>query len=235
MTQRSILAGQSPTVIVRAHSNVSVEGWDSDRISADSYSRWGLRIERRSEPEFARIRAKVGEHVLLDVRVDPIGRLQKNAGEKAIEISLGASGKVQVPFDSRVKIYAGKSVDVHDLRGEVTVSAGHDVRIRNVGTLVHLSAGRAVDFECETVKGTNVKFEAGRDLRCYIRGLTSARFMVDDLGGYWEGVIGEGRTRIQLKCGGDATLVTDQTVIGQPPYDLLGKIERPDAAQSTNS
>ena len=36
---------------------------------------------------------------------------------EAIEVSLGASGKVQVPVNSQVKVYAGKSVDV---RGEWT-------------------------------------------------------------------------------------------------------------------
>jgi hypothetical protein len=57
--------------------------------------------------------------------------------------------------------------------------------------------------------------------------LTDAKLMVDDLGGYWAGVIGNGRTTIRLKAGGDVTLVTERTVIAQPPHYILGKIERP--------
>jgi hypothetical protein len=58
--------------------------------------------------------------------------------------------------------------------------------------------------------------------------------MIDDLGGYWEAILGTGRTNIRLKSGGDVTLVTDQDVIGQPPYDTFGKIERPSVAGGEN-
>jgi hypothetical protein len=75
--------------------------------------------------------------------------------------------------------------------------------------------------------GDAVKFEAGRDLRCYVHGLTSARVIVNDLGGAWEGVIGSGNVTVRLKAGGDVTLVTDQKVEAIPPNYLLGQIERP--------
>ena len=231
MTQRSLLVGQTPNVIVRAGGDVSVQGWDNDRVLADTDSRWGLKVERRSESEIARIRARVGDHTLLDVRVDPLGRLKKNVRGEATDVQIGGSGKVSVPLGSTVKVYAGKSVDVQDIRGRVTIYAGSDVRVRNVHTLVHVSAGGSIDFECEQVAGDDVKFTAGRDLRCYIRSLTDAKFMIDDLGGYWEATVGDGRTRILLKAGGDVTLVTDQELTGQPPYDVIGRVERPNAAK----
>ena len=70
------------------------------------------------------------------------------------------------------------------------------------------------------MEGDDVKFTAGRDLRCYIRSVTDATFMLDDLGGYWEGIIGEGRTKIRLKAGGDVTLVTDRDMTSRPPSDV---------------
>ncbi len=234
MTQRSLLVGQTPNVIVRASGDVSVHGWDSDRVLANTESRWGLKVERRNESEIARIRARVGDHTLLDLRVDPLGRLKKNVRSEAIEVQIGGSGKVSVPLGSTVKVYAGKSVEVQDIRGSVTLYAGFNVHVRNVYTLVHVSAGGAIDFECEQVEGDDVKFTAGRDLRCYIRKLIDVRFMIDDLGGYWEAVLGDGRTKIRLKAGGDVTLVTDQELTGQPPYDVIGRVERPNAASSEN-
>ncbi len=234
MTQRSLLVGQNPNVIVRAGGDVSVHGWDNDRVLANTESRWGLKVERRSESEIARIRARVGDVTLLDLRVDPLGRLKKNVRSEAIEVQLSGSGKVSVPLGSTVKVYAGKSVEVQDIRGSVTLYAGFNAHVRNVHTLVHVSAGGSVDFECEQVEGDDVKFTAGRDLRCSIRGLTDARVMVDDLGGYWEGIIGEGRTKVRLKAGGDVTLVTDQVITGQPPYNIIGKIERPNTTSSEN-
>jgi hypothetical protein len=229
MTQRSILAGQTPTVIVRAGGDVRVQGWEGDRVLATTDSRWGLKVERRSESEIARLRAKVGEHVLFDVRVDPLSRTKKDAAE-AIEVQIGGNGEVQVPQGSHVKVYAGKNADAHGLQGSLTLYAGRDVRIGSVQILNHASAGGAIDVECETVAGQEVKLEAGRDLRCHIRNLTHARVMVSDLGGEWEGVIGDGRLKIRLKAGGDVTVVTDQEVIAQPPHYVLGRLERTNAA-----
>lgn len=60
-----------------------------------------------------------------------------------------------------------------------------------------------------------------------MRSLTDARVMVNDSGGYWEGVIGSGRTNIALKAGGDVIIVTEQTVVAQPPAYVLGAVERP--------
>ena len=91
-----------------------------------------------------------------------------------------------------------------------------------------------MDLECETIEGSEVKLTAGRDLRCYIRGLTSALVAVKDLGDSWQGRIGAGEVRLTLKAGGDVTLVTDQTVEALPPDYILGQIERPAASPSAS-
>jgi hypothetical protein len=232
MTRRSILAGQSPSVVVRAGGDVRVEGWDSDRVQAESDSRRGLKVEQHSESEITRARAKVGDHVLFDVRLNVRHTLKKEPLGEVIDVQIGGSGKVYVPLASTVKVYAGQSVDAQDLRGRVAVTAGSNAHVRNVHTLVHASAGGSLDFECEQAAGDEVKFTAGRDLRCAIRSLTDATFMIDDLGGYWEAVLGDGRTKILLKAGGDVTLVTDQAVTSQSPYDAMGNVERPGAASN---
>jgi hypothetical protein len=230
MTQRSILAGQNPSVVIRAGGDVRVEGWDSDRVQADTDSRWGLKVERHSESQIARARAKVGDRVLFDVRFNVRRPLTKEPPGEVIEVQIGDDGTAHVPRNSHVKVYSGKNAEVQDIQGSVVVYAGLDGRVRGVHTLVHVSAGGSLDFECEQVAGDDVKFTAGRDLRCYIRSLTDARFMIDDLGGYWEAIIGEGRTKIRLKAGGDATLVTDRELTSRPPYDVLGKVEHPNTA-----
>jgi hypothetical protein len=214
-------------VVVKAGGDVQVEGWDEERVSADSDSRWGLKVERRRESEIGRVRARIGERVLFDMHIDPIGRKKEERAE-ITEVEIGGSGTVRVPRGSKVKVYAGKSVTLSDVQGAVTVYAGWDVRLRRVHTLVHVSGGGALDLECETLAGEEeAKFSAGRDLRFYVRDLADARVIVNDLGGYWEGMIGDGARKIRLKAGGDVTLVTAQEVKALPPDHMLGNIESP--------
>jgi hypothetical protein len=229
MTQRSIQAGKTPTVIVKAGMDVQVEGWDDERVLASTEHKWGLKIERQSESAVGhvRARAKVGDRVLFDVSTDLLKRKQKGLPEDAIQVHVGGDAVVRVPYGSTVKVYAGRSTEVRDIGGSVTVYAGRDAHLRNIHTLVHASAGRAMDLDCDNLAGDDVKFTAGRDLRIHVRDLTDARVMVNDLGGYWEGLIGDGRRKLRLKAGGDVTLVTDQEVRRRPPDYVLGRIEKP--------
>ena len=229
MTQRSIQAGKTPTVIVKAGMDVQVEGWDDERVLAATEHKWGLKIERGSASAAGhmRARAKVGDRVLFDVSTDLLKRKKKDVPDDAVLVQVGGDATVRVPYGSTVTVYAGRSVDVRDIRGSVTVYAGRDVRLRHVHTLVHVSAGRALDLDCESLAEDNCKFSAGRDLRFYVRDLRDAKIMVDDLGGDWVGVIGDGRRQIRLKAGGDVTVVTDQPIKGQSPDEVLGHIELP--------
>src|SRR5260221_1040815 len=87
---------------------------------------------------------------------------------EAIEVSLGLDGDVQVPLESSVKVYTGKSADVRSIRGSVAIYAGLKVFVRGIRTLVHAASGGAMDFECDNVEGTDIKFSAGGDIRCHI-------------------------------------------------------------------
>lgn len=193
MTQRSMLVGWSPTVVIRAGGEVQVAGWDGDRLEAATEGRWGLQLKQR---------------------------------RGTTEVQIGGSGVVRLPFGSAVTVYSGKSADIRGIRGSLTVYAGGGAFLREVGTIAHLSAGGMVDVTAERVQGSDVKLTAGGSLRCAIRGLRDARLLVSDLGGRWEGVIGDGRATLRLDAGGDVTLVTDQTVVAQPPHYMLGQIEQ---------
>jgi hypothetical protein len=225
MTQRSILAGTNPTVVIRAGANVTVKGTDSDLVTANSDDRWGLKVEKRSEAEFARARAAVGEVVLFDLRFKK-PRAQ-DTPEGVIEVQLGGSGEVMLPFGSNLKVYAGKDIDVQDIRGQVDAFSGLKLNVEEVQCIGNASAGGTMNLDCETMLGDKVEFKAGGDLRFHVRDLTSAHIRVKDLGGFWEAKIGAGEKSVSLKCGGDVTLVTDEKVEPLPPNYVLGKIERP--------
>ncbi len=243
MTQRSMLAGPTPTVVVRAVGSVTVEGWESDRVQANSDSRWGVQIERRKAAHIGRERARaaIGDRVLFDITFDnPFNRsrrLPKDFQGEVIEVQLGGDGQVHVPRGSHLAIYAGRDAEVHHLQDRVTATAGRDLHIRDVQVLIHAAAGGDLDLDCAALEGDEFIFSAGRDLRFYIHDLTDARVMIKDLGTYWEALLGSGRLNIWLKAGGDVTLVTDQEVKPQPPDYMLGNIERPGskASESTST
>jgi hypothetical protein len=194
MTQRSILAGVTPNVVIKAGASVSVKGYNDDRVLVETEDRWGLKVERKGD---------------------------------YITVQLGSNGEVSVPLSSNVKIYAGKNIDAQGLKGQVDAYAGLHLTIRDVYCLGHASAGGKMDVDCQTICEENIAFSAGSDLRFHVQSLTNANFRVNDLGGYWEGRIGDGLISITLKAGGDVTLVTDQQVEALPPNYILGKIETP--------
>ena len=68
MTQRSMPVGQTPTIVIRGN-NITVEGWDSDRIQANNDDRWGVEIEKRQVADVGRERARaaIGDRVLFDI------------------------------------------------------------------------------------------------------------------------------------------------------------------------
>jgi hypothetical protein len=226
MTQRTILAGANPTVIIKAGASVTVKGHEGERVTADARDRWGLKVEKRSASEIGRARAAIGDHVLFDVRIKLPVRREDNPSDEVIEVQLDGGGEVRVPFESNLKVYAGKDIAVQGIRGRVDAYSGCALSLQDVELLGHASAGWAMSLECHTMLGTNVEFKAGGDLRFSIRDLTSARLRVRDLGGYWEARIGAGEKTVYLKSGGDVTLVTDQEVEPLPPDYLLGKIEK---------
>src|SRR5512146_2477961 len=131
MTQRSILAGTNPTVIIKAGASVTVKGVESELVTANSESKWGLKVEKHSEAEFARARAAVGETVLFDWRFKKPGA----SDAEVVEVQLGASGEVDVPVGSNLKIYTGKDIDVQNIRGQVDAFSGLKLKAQGIHTI----------------------------------------------------------------------------------------------------
>lgn len=227
MTQRSIHAGQNQTIIIKVGENVNVKGSDSDRVTAESQDPGGLALERRSGNEIGRARAAIGDRALFDIRIKVPNLKEKKTADEVIEVQMGGSGEVLVPFESNVKIYAGKDIDVQGINGQVDAYAGFKLNLQDVYQLGNASAGSTMNIECQTLLGDRVEFKSGGDLRFHVHDLTNSHIRIRDLGGYWEARIGDGKKSIYLKCGGDAVLVTDQKVESLPPNHVLGKIEKP--------
>jgi len=230
MTQRSMPAGKNQTIIIKVGNGVTVKGHERDLVTAESTDMGGLTLERRSASEIGRARAAIGDHVLFDLHLKFPSLTEKKGSEEVIEVQMGGSGEVLVPFSSNLKVYAGKDIDVQGIKGQVDAYAGLKLSLQDVYCLGNASAGSTMNIDCQTMSGKDVTFGAGSDLRFHVADLNSARIRVRDLGGYWEARIGDGEKSVYLKCGGDAVLVTDQKVEPLPPNYVLGKIEKPNAA-----
>ena len=227
MTQRTILAGKNQTIVIKVGGSVTVSGHDSDQVIAESKV-GGLTLEQRSESQIGRARAAIGDHVLFDWRIKVPSLGEKKAENEVVEIQMSTDGEVRVPFESNLKVYAGKDIDVQGIQGQVDAYSGLNLSMQDVYCLGIVSAGGAMNIDCQTMIGKDVTFGAGSDLRFHVADLTSARLRVKDLGGYWEARIGEGEKSVYLKSGGDVTLVTDQEVEPLPPNYVLGNIETTD-------
>ena len=227
MTQRSILAGKNETIIIKVGGSVTVKGHDSELVTAETKGMWGLTMERRNESQIGRARAAIGEHVLFDVRLNLPNLSGKKESNEVIEVQIGASGEVLVPFSSNLKVYAGKHIDVQGVRGQVNAYSGLDLKLQDIYCLGNASAGRSMSIDCQKMIGRDVTFGAGSDVHFHVADLTSLRLRVKDIGGYWEARIGGGEKSVYLKSGGDVTFVTDQKVEPLPPNYILGNIEKP--------
>jgi hypothetical protein len=229
MTQRSIHTGKSPTVIVRSGMDAQIEGWDDERVFASTESSWGLTLERGSGSGLGRFRARaaIGGRVLFDVNNHLLKRKTGPETDDAIQAQSGGDVIVRVPYGSAVKVYAGGRVTVRDVRGEVAVYAGGNVEVRDVPDVRDLSAGGGLDLNCAAFDAEAASLHAGGDLRFYAHDLDDATIFVDDLGGPWQAVIGDGRRRVELTAGGDVVLVTDRPVRAGTPDGAMGQVEAP--------
>lgn len=212
MTQRSILSGTSPTVVIRAGRDIKVEGREGDRVETDAEGMWGLKVERKDGV------IEVGS-----------GRGHSDTWVRqhgdAIDVNAGKDCEVRVPFNSTVKIHSGRSAEIVGVRGSVPVAhVGRDLVIRGVESVGGCAAGGSMEIEAQRVIGSELKFTTGRHLRCHIHELTNVKFMIKDMGGYWEMAFGEPATQVWLKAGGDVTLVLDEKYADYLP-DVVGGLE----------
>ncbi len=154
MTQRSMQAGSNQTIIIKVGTSVVVKGHDSDMLVAETKGKWGLQIERHSASQFARARAAVGETVLFDIKLNkPGSRPDEKGSDEVIEVKMGTSGEVFVPFSSNLKIYAGKDIEVQSVRGQVDAYSGRNLSMKDVTRLGNASAGRSMMIDCQSMLG----------------------------------------------------------------------------------
>src|SRR5215216_3085310 len=137
MTQRSILAEKNQTIIIKVGGSVTVKGQDGDLVTAETEGKWGLTVEKRSESQIGRARAAVGEHVLFDIRLKlPSALRSPSAGnEEVVEVQIGGSGQVLVPYESNLKVYAGQDIEVAAIKGQVAAYSGAKIRLQEVYSL----------------------------------------------------------------------------------------------------
>lgn len=194
MTERTIIAGSTPQVIIRAGRDVTVKGYDSDRVLAGTSGNWGLQLKRK---------------------------------RRAIEVQIGGNGQVLVPFGSSVTVYSGRNAEIQAIGGTVSAVSGLDLNIVECNILQQASAGGKMSIDCRTVAAQEMKLAAGWHLRCWIRDLKNVRYQIDDLGGKWQAIFGDGRTVLRLKAGGDVSVISEEAAAYQPEDGPYGKVERP--------
>src|SRR5919108_3460977 len=132
MTQRSMFVGKHQTIIIKVGDSVTIKGQEGERLIAETSDTGGLTVERRSESEIGRARAAVGEHVLFDIRLKMPHFKGKEGSDEVIEVQIGASGEVLVPFESNLKVYAGRDMDVQGIQGHVDAFSGSNLNLQHV-------------------------------------------------------------------------------------------------------
>jgi hypothetical protein len=134
MTQRSILAGTNPTVIIKTGASVTVTGVEGERVSAQTSGRWGLKVVRKRKKEIIEVQIGGSGEVTVplasnlkvyagkDLRVQDVqGRVDAYAGFKLSLQDVYCLGNASAGWTM--------DVDCQTLAGEqVTYTAGSDLR-----------------------------------------------------------------------------------------------------------
>jgi hypothetical protein len=155
------------------------------------------------------------------------GGLKLENAEGEIKVQIGMNGQVEVPVESDVRVYVGMNGTIDGVTGDVAITSGLNATLHACGRLTSASAGLSLKIDCEMLAGSEMKIQAGRDLRLAVRMLPGAFLTVTDMGGTWEGIIGDGQYHLDLLAGGDVVLVTDQIIRGGPPDFIIGHVEKP--------
>ena len=133
MTERSIVTGPTPNVVVRTTFDASVEAWDGEQVTASTDSRWGMKVEVKKGV------IQVNASASCQVRV-PSG--------SSVKVYAGRTAQVK-GVRGRVAVFAGGSAMLSEVNVLTNLSAGFDVRLdceEVEGNAVKISVGR--DMRC---------------------------------------------------------------------------------------
>lgn len=143
MLERSTTAGNAPFVIVRAGSDIAVEGWDSDRVLAATEDRWGLKLERKRSS----VEISAGGNCTIKV---PFG--------STVKVYTGHSAHVSAIRGS-VAVFAGGSTVLTGVQRLTHLSAGFDTSIdceEIEGDHVKFTSGRDLRFLWRNLTNTSI-------------------------------------------------------------------------------
>lgn len=101
--------------MIKSGANVTIKGYESDRVTAETTGKSGSAVEQKGRDEIARARAAVGDHVLFDLRFKLPVHKPEDGPDDMMEVQIGGNGEVWVPFGSNLKIYAGKDIEVQNV------------------------------------------------------------------------------------------------------------------------
>jgi hypothetical protein len=150
MTQRSILAGTNPTVIIKTGASVTVTGVEGERVSAQTGGRWGLKVVRKRKKE------------VIEVQI---------GGSGEVTVPLASNLKVYAGKDlhvrdirGRVDAYAGFKLSLQDVYCLGNASAGWtmDVDCQTLaGEQVTYTAGSDLRFHVQDLTSARLRRHPG--------------------------------------------------------------------------
>lgn len=144
MTQRSIFAGMSPNVVIKAGGSVTVKGGEGDRVTAQTSGIWGLKLVRKGEG----IEVHLGGNS--EVFVPFASNLRVYAG-KDIDVQ-GIRGQVDG--------YAGFRLNLKDVFCLGHASAGWTMDLdcqTMAATNVEYKAGRDLRFHVQDLTSARIR------------------------------------------------------------------------------
>ena len=144
MTQRSILAGTAPDVIVKVGASVKVMGRDGDLVTAETNGRWGLKVERKKGS--------------IEVQMGGSGQVFVPSGSN-LKVYAGNDIEVQ-DIQGQVDAYSGFKLSLQNVTSLGNASAGWTM---------NLDCQTMIGDKAEFKAGSDIRFHV-RDLTsAYIR------------------------------------------------------------------
>jgi hypothetical protein len=151
MTQRSILAGKTPDIVIKAGASVSVKGQEGDWIVSEANGPWGLKVERRRD--------------VIEVQLGGSGKVFVPTGSN-LKVYAGKDIDVHT-IHGQVVAYSGLNLNLQDVYCLGSASAGGSMIVdcRTIrGEKVEFAAGGDLRFHMRDLTSAHIRV---RDLDGY--------------------------------------------------------------------